>query len=61
MIVAFALAFIAGLNSFGRPDCLDAIASLNASAGLDPLDTRTSWIALNAFAGLNALDALARL
>ena len=61
MILTFALAFIAGLNSFARPGRLDAIASLNAFAGLDPLDTSTSRIALNAFAGLNALDALARL
>jgi hypothetical protein len=60
MILTFTLAFVSDLKSFGRPNRLD-IAGLNASAGLHPLDTSASWIALNAFAGLNALDALARL
>ena len=59
MILTFALAFIADLNSFGRPNRLD-VASLNASAGLHPLDSSASWMGLNAFAGLNALDVLAR-
>ena len=61
MILTFALAFIAGLNSFARPGRLDAIASLNASTGLDALDTLASLNALSAFVGVNALDALARL
>ena len=59
MILTFALAFIADLNSFGRPNRLDVV-SLNASAGLHPLDSSASWMGLNAFAGLNALDVLAR-